>query len=340
MATRDWIISDSIKLCVCAVLLVLALLQMFKSGHNIFLRKICHATNVMAGVTICVWLINMNGLLGYGWIAELVLGELNIFILLQEGILISYWVTKAGYESTNLSNRLPERFGLIFIAISAMYTVCGMDLCGYIRMWNGSLWIHQKRKLNFLLQICDIIGVTLTAVYDNYRYSIIRHLAGALVLFVVSTFTGWLLFKLRSILLDAIRCAGRLSQGDGDGFLFDEFHNNRHIKTLTKSLIFLLVIALVSLFSSINFTFETMRDEKEYSKLVRETNSKYTVVKDFTAFWSILMGYAFMIYYNWMPLDTEFTVGFSRRLPQQPYNNEDFKEGMFDTAAEYILTPS
>mmetsp|Transcript_1323 Transcript_1323/g.3084 ORF Transcript_1323/g.3084 Transcript_1323/m.3084 type:complete len:311 (-) Transcript_1323:353-1285(-) len=310
MATRDWIISDSIKLCVCAVLLVLALLQMFKSGHNIFLRKICHATNVMAGVTICVWLINMNGLLGYGWIAELVLGELNIFILLQEGILISYWVTKAGYESTNLSNRLPERFGLIFIAISAMYT------------------------------ICDIIGVTLTAVYDNYRYSIIRHLAGALVLFVVSTFTGWLLFKLRSILLDAIRCAGRLSQGDGDGFLFDEFHNNRHIKTLTKSLIFLLVIALVSLFSSINFTFETMRDEKEYSKLVRETNSKYTVVKDFTAFWSILMGYAFMIYYNWMPLDTEFTVGFSRRLPQQPYNNEDFKEGMFDTAAEYILTPS
>eukprot|EP00467_Chlorarachnion_reptans_P009576 CAMPEP_0114502632 /NCGR_PEP_ID=MMETSP0109-20121206/9203_1 /TAXON_ID=29199 /ORGANISM="Chlorarachnion reptans, Strain CCCM449" /LENGTH=252 /DNA_ID=CAMNT_0001680577 /DNA_START=348 /DNA_END=1106 /DNA_ORIENTATION=+ len=252
----------------------------------------------------------MNGLLGYGWIAELVLGELNIFILLQEGILISYWVTKAGYESTNLSNRLPERFGLIFIAISAMYT------------------------------ICDIIGVTLTAVYDNYRYSIIRHLAGALVLFVVSTFTGWLLFKLRSILLDAIRCAGRLSQGDGDGFLFDEFHNNRHIKTLTKSLIFLLVIALVSLFSSINFTFETMRDEKEYSKLVRETNSKYTVVKDFTAFWSILMGYAFMIYYNWMPLDTEFTVGFSRRLPQQPYNNEDFKEGMFDTAAEYILTPS
>jgi len=235
---------------------------------NVVIRRYIHRTNLVIGVVLLTWLINFHGLCGFGWIAYIILSEIVIYLLLMECIVIMFWITRASYESTNLSDRLPHRYGIYYLIGAIIYS------------------------------LSVVTSVSLTIAYDNYRFSLIRHVAGGVVLILTIVITTTLLSKLKGMLQNLNTSFGHLAEEEGYP------HNVVQINQIKRTLASIILAGFGTLLGLVFFSFQSATSKnRSYSKRIHEEREHYNLYSDLIGYWLVLVAYFFMVYYTWMPME-------------------------------------
>lgn len=276
-----WVVSDSLKLLVMSVLMVATILQL-KTGTPVTAKRHIHWLNFICGVIIITWLSNLHGVAGQGWIAYLILSDAAIAIEVLTGLYTAYVVTCASYATSKLSSKLPLMIGGSFTFVAVCYI------------------------------ICHILSVALTISNDDYRFSLLRHVANSLVLFFVSIYTGILIFRLKRMLRSL---TDTLSEGlDPDDGSPVEAANDDKIQTnLTRILLFLAPAFGFGIVALVHFAYETERGPSDYSELLHREQQHYHLATDIAGCWSIVLAHFFFVYYAWINLNVPHLCCFPER---------------------------
>mmetsp|Transcript_10482 Transcript_10482/g.14550 ORF Transcript_10482/g.14550 Transcript_10482/m.14550 type:complete len:460 (+) Transcript_10482:314-1693(+) len=164
-----WIVSDSIKLVIVAIMACISALQLQQVG-SVETKQKLHAANLFVGILMLVWLGDLNGVLGMGWRFFLIASDTIVATMAEEGLYIGYVVTYTSYATTKFSSRLPSIIG-----------------CGFV-------------FVGLVFALCHLASVILTVATDNYRFAALRHAASTFLLLFVSLTTSTLILKLKRLL--------------------------------------------------------------------------------------------------------------------------------------------
>lgn len=260
-----WIISGSIRLTILSVLLALVVLELVQ-GTPVRHKRILHWLNLFTALVMFVWFINLHGVLGMGWRAMLILPDMYLIVAGISGLYIGYMITSASYANAKLVARFPRAVKSVFVVVGIWYVVA------------------------------HIVSVALTASTDDYRYSLLRHIATATAL-AVSGYSSMLIHRLKRML-------GTFSLSARESL--DAMQAREEALSMQQRLCRILMCSVPMFFLSIvAIVVIIVRLENEprtYSDLVREQEENYDLRADLAGCWSCLIVLMFLIYYPWVPL--------------------------------------
>lgn len=270
----EWIISDSLKIVL--VLAMLSINAMMIANQRpmpasrrrnfgaVARQRLMWANCVNMTITV-VWLTDMHGLSGFGWRFFLVVSTMIVTLCSLSGLYVCFVIAWTQHTSSQLTARLPRWITVSYI------TVAVLDI------------------------VCQITGVVLTMVYDEYHWSVFRHTGTSFMIVFTGATLAYYVVQLKRMLA---------SFSAGNGVDLSSTSAQKHDKlqrNLTRILLCSVPVCVLGILSGIALITATQENggQESYSALIRHNEENYSVTNDITISWSILIVQLFVLYYVW-----------------------------------------
>eukprot|EP00466_Bigelowiella_natans_P006009 jgi/Bigna1/83624/fgenesh1_pg.111_\ len=180
---------------------------------------------------------------------------------------------------------------------------------------------------NFHLFACYFFQQILASIILAGLFSLIRHVAGGVVLILTIVITTTLLSKLKGMLQNLNTSFGHLAEEEGYP------HNVVQINQIKRTLASIILAGFGTLLGLVFFSFQSATSKnRSYSKRIHEEREHYNLYSDLIGYWLVLVAYFFMVYYTWMPMENSsccsghffWFATWSQNTPQNGHQRESF----------------